>query len=411
MASKGPYAQSIGKDDMDSTSLSQRSKNILLLVHDWDYSPRRPYHVGLHLSRRGYNVSMLLPSETSLGKYRAKRINDRFTLHFCPTLLWGGFKKGTDPLDLVTKMHLVSKLKYDILFAFDSRPSVILPALYGRFLKRVPLIVDWTDWFGRGGTIAERAGGLYRFLFERVETFFEEHFRKYADSSTVICPILGKRLRALGYKKRIHLFPLGCHLSPLINVDRNSLRNKLGLPLNGPLIGCVGTLFPSDADLLFESFSYVRDKVDANLLLIGDNHFRQRYPIPEHAIVTGRVSSEDLQNHLACCDLGVMPLRNNIANNGRWPSKLNDYLAMGKPIVSTELSLVTELFQLCQFGEVARDTPDDFAEKICELLNDKERLELYGRNALTLASNHLSWPVLIDELDHFIRETVEASSH
>ena len=106
----------------------------------------------------------------------------------------------------------------------------------------------------------------------------------------------------------------------------------------------------------------------------------------------------------------VMPLRNNIANNGRWPAKLNDYLSMGKPIVSTEITIVSKLFQNIKFGELAKDIPEDFAQKICSLLNNEEKLNLYGKNALKLAHNHLAWPVLMDELNQFIIETIDTTS-
>jgi glycosyltransferase involved in cell wall biosynthesis len=339
-----------------------------------------------------------------------KHVSSTFTLYFCPTILWGGFEKGSDPLDLAVRMYLVKKLKYDIILAFDSRPAVILPAVYAKLSKKVPLFVYWTDWFGRNGIITERSGKIYRLFFEKIETFFEEYFRRYANGYAVICHTLEKRLRDLGYKKKIHFFPLGCNPTSVMNVDKNLLRNKLGLPQNGPLIGCVGSLFPSDAELLFQSFEIVKERVDTKLILIGENHLKNRYRIPYDVIATGRISTEDLQKYVHCCDLMVMPLRNNIANNGRWPSKLNDYLVMGKPVVSTGISVVTELLQIYKFGEIAEDRADDFAQKIWSLLNDKEKLNLYGENALKLASNHLSWSILVDELNRFIIGTIEASS-
>ena len=183
----------------------------------------------------------------------------------------------------------------------------------------------------------------------------------------------------------------------------------MNLNVDRLLIGCVGSLFAADAELLFKSFALVRNRIDADLLLIGTNNFGERYKVSSHVIVTGKVSGEDLTAYVSCCDLMVMPLKNNVANNGRWPSKLNDYLASGKPVVSTKISVVTELFNISEFGLLAEDTPDDFAEKVCDLLNDKERLESSGKNALGIASNHLSWPSLMDDLERFILDTMEAN--
>jgi len=44
--------------------------------------------------------------------------------------------------------------------------------------------------------------------------------------------------------------------------------------------------------------------------------------------------------YLGASDLLLLPLLDTIANNNIWPSKLNDYLAAGRPIVSTRMTVV-----------------------------------------------------------------------
>ncbi len=296
------------------------------------------------------------------------------------------------------------KLNADLVYAFDSRPNVILPAVYIKLLRGIPLLIDWTDWFGRGGTISERAGKIYRFLFELIETYFEEHFRKYADGSTVICSTLEKRLRSLGYKNRILNFPLGCYANSQKKWNIGGYRIRMGLDPDLFMIGCVGTLLPSDADFLFQSFNLLSRQINAQLLLIGENIFKNRYHKPENVIETGRVSRSNLINFIHCCDIMVMPMKNNIANNGRWPSKLNDYLAAGKPIVSTSICVVEELMKFEKFGELAKDEPKDFSQKIIRLLRNRKHQEEYGRNANKLASSYLNWNVIMNQLNTFIMD-------
>jgi len=382
-------------------------KRILLLAHNWDYLPLASYSIGLRLSKRGYNVSLLIPSEKASFRLRKETVNSLFTLYFCPTILRGGLKKGSDPFDLMMRMYLVSKLQYDVVFAFDSRPTVILPAVLGRMLKKVPLIIYWTDWFGRGGIISERSGKLYRFFFEKIETFFEEYFCRYADSYAVICNSLEKRLKALGFCKDIHFLPFGCDNPTVLDVDTNQIRNKLMLPQGKALIGCVGSLSVNDADLLFKSFNLLKEKIEVQLVLIGKNIFRDRYEIPEGVIETGKLSDEHLEYYVRSCDLMVIPLRNNIANNGRWPSKLNSYLVSGKPVLSTNISVVAQLLKIAKFGDVAEDSPDVFSQEMYRLLTDKALLGTYGRNAIQLASGYLSWPTIMNELEKILLTTIE----
>jgi glycosyltransferase involved in cell wall biosynthesis len=248
---------------------------------------------------------------------------------------------------------------------------------------------------------------VYRFFFEAIETFFEEYFRRYADSYAVICQPLEKRLRGLGYTRKVYSLALGCEERSLeggISVD--DLKNRLNLPISSPLIGCVGSLNAKDADFLFRSVDILRTRIEVKLMLIGSNIFRKKYQIPDSIIETGRLSDGELSSYINACDIMVLPLRNNVANNGRWPSKLNEYLNMGKPIVSTEISVVCELLRVIKFGETAHDDPEDFAEKIYSLLTDRDMLRKYGENAKKLASGYLSWPVIIDGLDRFITETL-----
>jgi glycosyltransferase involved in cell wall biosynthesis len=386
------------------------STRILLIHHNGDYLPAAPYHLGLHLSNRGYSVWLLLPGDGLWSGLRTKQVNERFTIYFCPTLLWGRFKKGLDPLDLITRFYLITKLSCDVVFVFDSRPTVILPGVYAKLSKKIPLIVYWTDWFGREGIIAERSGKLYRFLFEGIETFFEEYFRRFADGYGVICPTLETRLRGLGYEKEIAFFPLGCNSPPIMGYDPKALRKRLGLPSDTLLIGCVGSLLPLDANLALRSISVLRNTMNATLILIGKNIYRNRIKVPEHVIETQKLDKDDLYDYIGACDVMLMPLMKTVANNGRWPSKLNDYLSMGKPVVATDICVVRELFKVAKFGEIANDEPYDFADKVQRLVMDKDALGEYSANAYKLASGLLSWNAVVDRVDDLIAGTLRPIS-
>jgi glycosyltransferase involved in cell wall biosynthesis len=382
--------------------------HICIIHYNVDYLPLTPYNIGLHLSNRGYTVSLLLPGDRLATAFRTKPINERFTIYFCPTLLWGVFIKGLDPLDLLTKIVLINRLPCDLVFLIDSRPSVVLPGLFAKLSKRIPMIILWTDWYGRGGIISDRSGRLYRFFFEGIETFFEEYFRRFADSYAVTVPTLGERLRSLGYARRIVLLPVACNAAARRDYDVKALRKRLQLPEEARLIGCVGSLCSSDANLAFKSVSLLRETTDATLVLIGNNIYRNRYRIPEHAIETRKLSQQQLYDYIGACDVMLIPFRNSIANNGRWPSKLSDYLVMGKPVVATNICVVRELFKVAKFGEIAEDKPADFARKLRGLLENADELKKYSGNAYQLASGLLSWNAIIDTADGLITDTLRS---
>jgi glycosyltransferase involved in cell wall biosynthesis len=385
-----------------------KNKRILLIHHNPDnYEWLAPYQMGLHLSQKGYDVSLLVPSDSRSLSWQTKQVCDRFKVYLSPTLLPGRFRKGLDPLDLITKIRIIRRNEFDVIFLFDTRPTVVLPGVYAKLSKKIPLIIYWTDWFGRNGIISQRSGRVYRFLFEGIETFFEEYFRRFADSYAVISPTLEKRLRGLGYKKRVVFLPLGCDL-PTTARDPEALRRRLNLPEDAFVVGCVGSLLPSDAELAFKSIDILRKSIDVKLLLIGQNIYRTRTQIPPDAIETGTVSKETLYDYVSACDAMLMPLRKTVANDGRWPSKLNDYLCMGKPLIATDICVVNELLKRSKFAEIADDNPTDFAEKVRLLLMNKEALARDGANAIQVVSDVLSWSSVVDTVESLVEHT-EAS--
>lgn len=103
----------------------------------------------------------------------------------------------------------------------------------------------------------------------------------------------------------------------------------------------------------------------------------------------------------------MLPLQNNIANNGRWPSKINDYLASGKPIVSTPISDIKIIFEREKIGILTEDTPEDLSNAILKLLKDKD-LQIYlGQKGREYAEKRLNWEILASELNKFYYRAFE----
>ncbi len=93
--------------------------------------------------------------------------------------------------------------------------------------------MDWSDWWGRGGTQMERGGGWTRCLYNAVETFFEERFRLLGDGTTVISNALRDRATALGVQAdKILLLKQGCDgmaaASPLSRDEARAVLACLG---------------------------------------------------------------------------------------------------------------------------------------------------------------------------------------
>jgi glycosyltransferase involved in cell wall biosynthesis len=175
----------------------------------------------------------------------------------------------------------------------------------------------------------------------------------------------------------------------------------------GTVLAYVGGIYTQDALLMARAFERVRQvKPDTQLLLIGyfNRSLEAWLQDPAPIIRTGPVSGERLQEYLAACDVCWLPLKDSGANRGRWPFKLSDYMAAGRPVVATNVGDIAEVVRQHRLGVIADDNPADFAAATLDLLADSPlRLEL-GQFARQAAQGAFSWDRLTDDLErHYWR--------
>lgn len=379
---------------------------LLFLNHNvaWHGAFLRAYHWGRHLVRKGHDVTLLTIDETNKWGFK---IEDRDGLRVVksPDLLWGNLRTGWDPWDTFRRIGFLFPESYDLVHCVDTRPVAIFPALALKKFRHVKLVIDWGDWWGRGGTVVERSPGLSRHLFGPIETFFEEGFRRFADGTVVLTSALESRAVGLGVPPdSIVRMPTGADISRIKPLDKRKAREEIGLDQEAPILGYVGLLFETDVDLLVKAFDVIRERDSrAKLLLIGNTNVRVSSQLKESgaAIFTGSVSYEMLQKYIACCDAMVLPMKNSVANVGRWPSKVGDYLAAGKPVIATRVGDVAEMIEQGKCGIVTAATPEDFAVGALEVLDRRTDLVELSKNARKVAESKLDWGLLTDQLEQF----------
>jgi glycosyltransferase involved in cell wall biosynthesis len=309
----------------------------------------------------------------------------------------------------------LNRQNFDLIHAFDTRPVAILPALYLRSRQRIPLVLDWGDWFGRGGSVEERPNAMVRMILRPVETFFEEHFRTWADGTTVICSTLRHKAINLGVPpETILLVHDGTDTEGLQPLEQHSCRQILGLPQDAPIVGYVGAIFYRDAQLMAQAFDQLQAVIpSARLLLIGYVNFPIEEMVETRTAVirTGLVSYTDINHYLAACDVCWLPLCDSGANRGRWPMKLNDYMAVGRPTVATAVGDTRDVMQTHDIGLLTRDTPEDMAQKTLALLANPDNCLYLGRRARQAAEEVFDWQFRTTELEMFYEQVLSKSTH
>jgi glycosyltransferase involved in cell wall biosynthesis len=369
----------------------------------------RALYLARALAKRGHTLTVLATSRHRRLRFDVQPdVEPGVTLVEAPDLLWGPLRSGWDPWNALSRIGWARGQQFDLVHAFECRPVVIFPALYWQRRRNARLVIDWCDWFGRGGSVEERPSWLMRTVLRPVETFFEEHFRTWADGSTVINSLLRRRVIELGAAPDTVLdMPNGSNVEELRPMPRTEARRALGWPEDAFIIGYIGAIFQRDAVLMAQAFDRIHQaEPRAQLLLAGycNVDVQDMVAAPQAVRRTGRIRYDEINQYLGACDVCWLPMRDSEANRGRYPLKINDYMAVGRPVVVTEVGDVADLVRRGEFGLLAADQPDDLANQVLTLLRDPARRETMGQRARRLAEDEFTWDRIGGRVEEFYHQ-------
>jgi glycosyltransferase involved in cell wall biosynthesis len=372
------------------------------------------YHQARHLVRRGHQVTLL-----SIAPHARAAFHEFETAGVriveTPDLLRGQARTGWDPWNVMQRIRYVGDEPYDIVHGLESRPAVALPALWLKQTKGTPTILDWADWYGRGGTASER-GRLIRTFMQPVETFCEETFYPLADAVIAMGEPLLERAAALGIPRARMINLLnGCDPEGLATFGVEEARNRLpSVPGDAYVLGYVGVMRATTARLLFSALPLIKQLVQrpVKVLCIGNHKLKDLWSfVPtdcrDDVLETGWIDYDDLNVYLCASDVTVLPFQRMTATDNIWPSKLNDYLAAGRPTVATNMRILRSLFSAYDIGLLTDDTPHAFAQGVVTLLLSPEVRARQAVSARALAEGDLSWEHLVGQLEQFYVQLID----
>jgi glycosyltransferase involved in cell wall biosynthesis len=189
-------------------------------------------------------------------------------------------------------------------------------------------------------------------------------------------------------------------------------RGQTGLSPDHPVVGFIGTIFHRDAQLMAQSFDLLADHIpDVNLLIIGycPLDIKDLVHHPQQVIQTGYIDRKSINTYLAACDLFWLPLNDSLANRGRFPLKLTDYMACGRPTVATRVGDVADIIQKYSIGLVCEPDASEFACATIHLLTSRELRIEQGDRARNTAINQFSWSTMAEKLEQHYHTILRSS--
>jgi glycosyltransferase involved in cell wall biosynthesis len=269
--------------------------------------------------------------------------------------------------------------------------------------RHVPFVVEYNGseiWISRHW--GERL--QYERLSERIELLN----LAASDLIVVVSRAIADDLTARGIARgKILVNPNGVDVDRYTpRIDGADIRRRLGLT-GKTVVGFIGTFGAwHGAEVLADAFARLmavhpayRERV--RLLMIGDGvrmrdvvRILDEGGVRDACVLTGLVPQEEGPQHLAACDILVSPHVPNPDGTPFFgsPTKLFEYMAMGKPIVASDLDQIGEVLEHDRTAHlVTPGDPGALAEGIKALLDDPARCERLATAARRAAVDRHSW--------------------
>ncbi|MCC7303410.1 MAG: glycosyltransferase [Bacteroidia bacterium] len=267
------------------------------------------------------------------------------------------------------------KFLYSVTNSFDifhtdsgHRPSGGLPFLFRKVFRSTVYSSEWWDYFGKGGLYDTRKG-LKKIFIGGHDLRFEAYDKRKADGLVCLSYAMRERAINLGIDAaKIIVLHGGADVRGISFSPESDLRQDFKISSETLVFGFVGM-----DDLEFEDVSLFLDVIqevaqeerkEIAFLTTGEKINFEHKGLSMGALRIlnfGWVGYEKLSEILEMADFFILTQTNSLNNSLRWPNKIGDYFAAGRPVIANDYGEISTLI---------RDFPSGF------ILTDLDRVEL-----------------------------------
>ena len=113
----------------------------------------------------------------------------------------------------------------------------------------------------------------------------------------------------------------------------------------------------------------------------------------------GWKNENSFQSYLSICDIGVSPLESNIHHDTTYANKIFQYMSFGCPMICSDVKAQKEITEKYELGELFKaGNVQEFSERVVDLYNDKNKINLYSINSRNAIKNILYGDIVSAEI-------------
>lgn len=249
--------------------------------------------------------------------------------------------------------------------------------------------------------------------FQKLARFIESKNMKNADKVISINEGLREYTIQMGAdREKTEVIRAGVELE-FFNSDRKVIRKRYGIRDGDVVLFFMGWLY-SFSGLKEVAMELTKsEKHNIKLLTLGKGDLwdalqdiKKKYSLDSRIITVEWSPYEEVPKYLAASDICLLPAYKNDIMKNIVPIKMYEYMAAGKPVISTRLPGVMKEFGNDN-GVLYVDRSEDVVAKAVELVQNGSVNEL-GSKARSFAERN-SWDDITDEFEKILEEAVQSS--
>ncbi len=386
----------------------------ILIICEIDWLKKviyEPHHLAELFSMKGHNVFVIDCREpdtkrlidgfhtTIITNFNRVYKNASITLFRLPSLLIKGLNRATYFLschNIIKK--IVQENKIDIIWLYGIASNGIQSVKVAKEFN-LPIIQRQMDVAYELVRIP-----LLKQLTKKYEKFVTSNVSKVLCSAP---PLVNYAIQMGAKEKNVEYFPLGFDpqtFKPMVKDQQ--LAHDLGISDNDKVILFVGTIYEfSGLENIIQNFEIIKNKTkDVKFLIIGGGENFEKIKslvnqkkLGSNVILTNFKPQHEIPKFISLADVCINPFEINKITDSIIPIKIFEYLACGKPVLSTPLKGTVVLLPKEDFG-IIYSPYDSFVENLSDLLDNTEKLEELGNKGLDYVVKNHDWSILADSL-------------
>ena len=290
---------------------------------------------------------------------------------------------------------IIRKEKIDVIVS-----AIILPAFLVNIVKgKVPVVFDYLDHYEESAATYYPNSFFGRIVKTGVRSIIRYNLRS-ANSVITVTEEFKSFLNSIGVND-VHIIPNGVDTTVFKQVPTEVAKKNMGL--EGAVIGYVGSLeYWVDLETVIKALP----ELDVKLLVVGPELFTdygkmikelaEKLGVLDKIIFTGRIEYNELYKYISAMDIGLNPLKHVKKNEITVGGKVFNYLACGKPVLSSRMIALENLLGDDLFYY---DDESSFTEMVHELLNQKQDEDRYMKLAMDF-----DWRTIADMYEETLKK-------